>query len=454
MSRRWRMPPLARQLRGLAQASPWWELILRSGAVLLVRVAGAGLGFAFNVALARVLGADGLGIYHLSLTFALIASVVGRLGMDAAMLKFGATSHAAIDGSRLAAVHRMGMATALLGCGLVAASTFVAADWLAMAVYSDAAIAQPLRLMSLALVPFALLNLYGELLKAGQHQALSSFVQGAALPMVSLLLLLVLAANIKDASSAAAIYLAANILVCLTGHVLWRRTTPPAGSSTAGSIRFRDLLATAMPMYGSAIADVVMTFSDVLILGMFATATDVGVYTAAARTALLTRFLLLANSSVAAPRFAALHAVGDKEGVARLAVRSTLLTTVSSVPLLLMFVVFPEQILSLFGPQFEAGAQVLIILSIGQFVNAATGPVGYLLNMSGFHRIEGRIAVAGALITAGLCFALIPSWGVLGAAAANAIATASCNLLRVYFAKSCLGILMLPIPSGLRAGRR
>jgi O-antigen/teichoic acid export membrane protein len=454
MSSGWRTLPFAGRLRGLAQGSPWWELILRSGTVLLVRVAGAGLGFAFNVALARVLGADGLGVYHLSLTFALIASTVGRMGMDAAMLKFAAPSYAAHDGRRLAAVHRMGVGTAVLGCSLVAVSTFVGADWLAITVYSDPAIAQPLRLMSLALVPFALLSLYGELLKAGQYQALSSLVQGAALPGVSLLLLLVFASHLRDAGNAAAIYLTATVLVCAASLVLWRRTVPPVNPLTAGSIRYRELFGTAMPMYGSAMADVVMTFSDVLILGMFATASDVGIYTAASRTALLTRFLLLANSAVAAPRFAALHAARDREGVARLAVRSTLLTTFSSVPLLLMFIVFPEQILSLFGPQFEAGAQVLIVLTIGQFVNAATGPVGYLLNMSGYHRIEGRIAVAGALITVGLCFALIPLWGILGAAAANAIATAACNLLRVYFAKARLGILMLPLPSGFRGGRR
>ena len=269
-----------------------------------------------------------------------------------------------------------------------------------------------------------------------------------------LLLLFVFAASIKDAGAAAALYLASTLLVCLTSYLLWRRTVPPVSSPTTQAIRYQSLLGTALPMYGAAIADVVMTFSDVLILGLFATAADVGIYTAAARTALLTRFLLLANSAVAAPRFAALHAARDEEGVARLAVRSTLLTTFSSVPLLLLFIIFPAQILSLFGSQFEAGAQVLIVLTIGQFVNAMTGPVGYLLNMSGFHRIEGRIAVVGALLTVGLCFALIPFWGLLGAAAAKAIATATCNLLRVYFAKSRLGILMLPIPAALRARRR
>ena len=445
------LPPKLGPLHAVhpVQSAPWAELVLRSGTVLVVRVLGAGLGFAFNVALARVLGAEGLGIYNLSLTFTLIASIVGRMGMDAALLKFGATSYADQDWRRLAALHRMGMAIAAVCCGLVATSSFLAADWVAANIYSDPAIANPLRLMSLALLPFSLLSLYGELLKAGQHQALSAFVQGAALPIINLLLLFVFADQLTGASAAAGLYLAGTVVVCIGAYVLWRRSVPSPYPAPVKSFRLRELLNTAMPMYGSAMADVVMTFSDVLILGIFVSSAEVGIYTAAARTALLTRFLLLATSSVAAPRFAALHAANDKEGVARLARRSTILTTVSTLPLLLLFIVFPQRILSLFGPQFEAGASVLIILAIGQFVNAATGPVGYLLNMSGFHRIEGRVAVAGAVMTVGLCFALIPVWGVLGAAAANAIATAVSNLLRVYFAKSRLGILMLPVPWAL-----
>jgi len=437
----------ALRFQSRVRASAWGDLVLRSGTVLGLRVLGAGLGFAFNVALARVLGAEGLGIFHLSLTFTLIASVVGRMGMDAALLKFGATSHAESDWNRLAAVHRLGMGTALLCCSMVATTTFLAADWIATTVYADPGIANPLRLMSLALVPFSLLNLYGELLKAGQHQAASSFIQGAALPIVNLLLLFIFADSITGASAASGLYLAGTVLVCVCGCLLWIRSIPRNHVGTASpTFRLRELLATALPMYGSAIADVVMTFSDVLILGLFFSSGEVGIYTAAARTALLTRFVLLATSSVAAPRFAALHAAKDSEGIARLARRSTILTTVTTLPLLLIFILVPEQILSLFGPQFEAGASVLIVLTLGQFVNAATGPVGYLLNMSGFHRIEGRIAVAGAVMTVALCFALIPLWGVLGAAAANAIATAACNLMRVYVAKSRLGILMLPIP--------
>ena len=433
-------------MSALEPAAPWRELVLRSGTVLGVRVVGAGLGFGFSVALARVLGAHGLGIYHLSLTFGLIASVVGRLGLDAAMLKFGATSHSQSRWSQLAALHRMGMGVASVGCCVVATSTFLAADWVATHVYGDAAIANPLRLMSVALLPFSLFNLYGELLKAGQHQALSSLIQGAALPLINLALLALFASRVTGPTAACALYLASCLVVCLAGHVLWRRSVPRARPDPAQPLKLRELLGTAMPMYASALADVVMTFSDVLILGIFATSAEVGIYTAAARTALLTRFVLLATSAVAAPRFAALHAANDADGVARLAVRSTILSTLSTLPLLGVYVLFPQQVLSIFGPQFVAGAPVLLVLTLGQFVNAATGPVGYLLNMSGLHRIQGHIGVAGAVMTVGLCFALIPLWGMVGAAAANAIATAVCNLWQVYVAKSRLGVLMLPIP--------
>jgi len=389
-----------------------------------------------------------MGIYHLALTFALIASVVGRLGMDATLLKFGATHHSQGQWSQLAGLHRMGMGVASLGCCIVATGSFLAADWVATHIYGDAAIADPLRLMSVALLPFSLLNLYGELLKAGQHQALSSLIQGAALPLVNLGLLALFASRMTGPTAACGLYLASCVLVCIAAHALWRRGVPRAKSEPepAQTIRLRELLGTAMPMYASALADVVMTFADVLILGIFATSAEVGIYTAAARTALLTRFVLLATSAVAAPRFAALHAAHDSAGVARLAVRSTILSTLSTLPLLLIYVAFPERVLAVFGPQFVVGAPVLLVLTLGQFVNAATGPVGYLLNMSGLHRIQGHIGVAGAVITVGLCFALIPLWGPIGAAAANAIATATCNLWQVWVAKSRLGILMLPIP--------
>lgn len=45
-------------------------------------VSGAEFGFLFNVLLARSVGADGTGIYHLALTVITPATVAGRMGLD------------------------------------------------------------------------------------------------------------------------------------------------------------------------------------------------------------------------------------------------------------------------------------------------------------------------------------------------------------------------------------
>jgi O-antigen/teichoic acid export membrane protein len=48
-------------------------------------------------------------------------------------------------------------------------------------------------------------------------------------------------------------------------------------------------------------------------------------------------------------------------------------------------------LLGLYGEAFRSGASVLVVLAIGQIVNGATGPVGYLLNMTGHERTNARI---------------------------------------------------------------
>ena len=431
-------------MKNIIVRSSWLELAISSSSVLGVRVFGAGLGFVFNVVLARVLGASGLGVYQLALTFVLVASIIARLGMDAAMLRFAATSFAEKDWGSLVTIHKLGMAIVVLASVPIVTVTYFSADWIAATCFSNSAIAAPLRLMSLALIPFSLFNLYGELLKAGHKQISASFVQAGALPLVNLCAIYFFADKLANPAGAAKIYLASTMLVSTLGYVFWKRGVLLPHAAAFKTLKLRELFEVSLPMYLAALSDVIMTFSDILILGIFVTSAELGIYSAAARTALLTRFVLLATSSVVAPKFAALHAAKDYVNLEKLAVGATFLTLVSTLPLLMAFILFPDKILSIFGPTFVIGGPVLMILALGQFVNAGTGPVGYLLNMSGHHRIESRIALSGAMLTIGFCFSLIPFFGIIGAAMASAIATSVCNLLRVYFVKTRLGINVLP----------
>jgi O-antigen/teichoic acid export membrane protein len=98
-------------------------------------------------------------------------------------------------------------------------------------------------------------------------------------------------------------------------------------------------------------------------------------------------------------------------------------------PVFVTLAVFAPLLMSLFGPQFRAGATALTILSLAMFVNIGTGAVGAVLSMGGkssWVLLDNSIAL---LLNVVLNLALIPRFGMTGAAIAWAVAIVVGNLL-------------------------
>ena len=154
---------------------------------------------------------------------------------------------------------------------------------------------------------------------------------------------------------------------------------------------------------------------------------------------MLTSFILFAVNTIAAPKFAAMHAAGDSKGLEKMAIFSVRMMLVVAVPAVSFILLFPEWLMSMFGEEFRAAAPALMILALGQFVNIATGSVGYLLSMTGNEKkVRDNVLISG-LVSIGLGVLLIPNQGVMGAAIAYAAGVASQNLLGVYQVKKQLG---------------
>ena len=76
------------------------------------------------------------------------------------------------------------------------------------------------------------------------------------------------------------------------------------------------------------------------------------------------------------------------------------------------------------------GAYVpLVILCVGQIVNASMGSVGSLLNMTGHERDTMQSILIGATVNVILNFILTPRWGMIGAATATATTLIVWNLI-------------------------
>lgn len=127
--------------------------------------------------------------------------------------------------------------------------------------------------------------------------------------------------------------------------------------------------------------------------------------------------------------------------IAYLAINKLLLVIVF--PFFLFFLVFSNEILSVFGQGFSEYSIVLQILIFGVYVDAVTGPIGEMLNMSNNEAIEKNINVAATLINIMLLLILSTHYGVIGAAISFSLSRVLANSSKLFFTNKKLKIRTL-----------
>jgi len=80
------------------------------------------------------------------------------------------------------------------------------------------------------------------------------------------------------------------------------------------------------------------------------------------------------------------------------------------------------------------------LLAVGRLVNASTGPVGYLMNLTGYQNLSARVYGFSALLNILLNGALIPLWGLAGAVLATTTTMILWNVCLYILVKKHLGI--------------
>jgi O-antigen/teichoic acid export membrane protein len=418
------------------------EVIKKAAVALFMRVLGAGLAFGFNVLIARALGAEGSGMYFLALTVTTIATVFGRLGMDNTLLRFVA-AHASIgEWVAVKGVYQKGMLLSLTASGISTLVVFLSAPWLAQTVFSKPELTEPIRWMSLAIIPTALGNLQAQVLKGLKRILASSFIEIVSLSALSVGIFYLLGPDWQVNDAVWAYGLAAGI-TALMGVWLWWSATPQT-RGIQGYFDTQELLRTSLPLFWVASINLVMMWTATLLLGVWGTTEDVGVFGVASRTANLTNFILVAVNSIAAPKFAAFYKQGQMRALGSMARNSSTLMMLWALPILVLFVAAPGWVMKVFGQEFVGGGPILAILTIGQFVNVATGSVGFLLMMTGHEKLARNNIAASAVANVVLNVTLIPLYGVVGAAIATAISLAGLNLMAAYLVWKHLHIWTIP----------
>lgn len=420
------------------------EEVLTGGSVALaMKVAGAGLSFGSNIVLARVLGADGAGVYYLSLTVTTVAAVVARVGLDDASLRFISANVADDAWERVKGVYYRGLAISSSAGLVLTAVLWASAGWIATVAFHEPRLESTVRVMGLAIAPHAVMILHTQALKGLKRIPQAMMLQGFGVPLLSIPLFLAVVPSL-GVDGAAGVWASATLVVACFGRYLWKLVTPNL-SDVTGEFSTSLLLSTSLPLLLVASMHLVMSWTDTVMLGIWSDSRQVGIYNVAMKTATLTNLLIVAVSSIAAPKFAALYEQDRRDELASLVHDVTKLLLMCAVPLLLVFLAVPSFILLIFGEEFTAGSGALRLLALGQFVNVVLGAAGHLLIMTGHEKDMRNVTLTVAVANILLNLALVPGYGIIGAATATTLSLSATGLFAMLLVRRRLSIRLVPL---------
>jgi len=433
------------QIRGYFESKlQSYDGLLKSISLSFVaRATGMGSGFLLTVVIARFLGAEGAGAFYLALTILTGASVVVRFGSDNALMR--SASNAVEDKNYSLLLGKYLQATGLvIGIGTVVTCVgFSAADYLANEIFSDPSLNTLFATTTLGVVPLSLVFLHSGVLKGIRRPVLASIVETVSLPLFSIGILLALSLRlVMTAEVAISTYVVSALTTVIVGVALFLvsvpRTSGPKFQPLEGLVKI------AYPMMWIALLNYIVAWSPTLILGILEDPASVGLFNVSNRTARLMSFVLIVVNSVAAPRYAALYQKSRIKDIENIAIKTSFFMSIMVFPILLVIMIFPRAILSIFGGEFVGAEMILRIIGIGQFVNVVTGSVGFLLLMTGHEKVMRNIAFLTAVLSVTLNVLLINGFGVTGAAVSTAVCLAAQNVIAAWAVWRILGINVIP----------
>ena len=397
------------------------------------------LSFALSLLITHEIRAGAFGLYSIALVTVLLGQVVATLGLDVGAVRFVALRASQGDeegarGSLQAAVTVVAGVSSVLALVL-----YWQAPWLAGSFFHKPLATELVRIVAFSLPALALTRVViGSLQGLGvmRYSALVNPIRVAANIAVALPVLL-LGYEAKGLSWA---FLAASWATLVVAVALLLRALPAAFVPVLKRWQVRPLLRFSLPQTLTAMLLQTILWTDTLLLGRLRVRRSGRLHDRAAPALPRPDCLDRDRPDVRAadrgrgrtrrPR----HARGDVEArhlLERLACDPRLCTAAGS---------YPGPLLHLLGRHTAKGATALTILAAGQLFNAATGPLGQVINMSGrpYLTLLNNAAVAALNIVG--CLILIPRYGITGAACSTTAAITLVNIVKLAQVRMLFGI--------------
>lgn len=410
------------------QPSLFTKLVRGAGAALAIQIVSAVGLYGAQVCLARWMGTADYGIYDYATAVGVSLAFIAGFGLPTAVLRFIPAYAAQKDWARLRGLI-WGSWQQTLIVSIVFSLCGTVALWRLHVVHNLGTYTVPL-IMGIWTVPgVTLVSLQREILRGFQRIGLAYAPSLIMQPLVLVGLASIWQMRGALTSGVAIALSLLSTLIALTLQWLLFQQNLDAKIRAAKPVyELARWWRAALPLMLFSGSHMVLSQTDTLMIGAFLNAKQVGIYSAALKTAAWVPFILSSVNAISAPLIAALYAQGDRQGLQQLVGTLARWMFYPALAVAIGLIGFAEPVLRLFGPEFTAAKFALIILILGQLVNVGAGSVGYLMTMTGHQTQSAWVMSISALANFMLNLIGIHFFGIVGAALATALSMAMWNV--------------------------
>lgn len=432
---------ILRKLHNLIADKKFSEILTGSSWALSANVVAASLSMVTSIIVARVYGAEVMGIVAVLTSFLQLATIFTVLGTNTSILRLIPEHLAKYSPASAFQVYRKTQYF-VAGVSVVTGTLlFFAAGFIAATVFSKPHLKFYFSLAAMFIVFMSLMQLNTQAVRGLRLIRWFAFMR--ILPsLCTLLILIPITIFFYHQENPIYATLSSMVVTALVGGWImdraFKKKTGP--NDIVHPMPVKEILAISLPMLMTATMTFVIGQTGVIMLGVFRPEAEVGYYSVAVRMATLTTFVLSAINSMAAPKFSELFQSDKMEELFYVAKKSSKLIFWTTIPILLFMILLGKPLLSLlFGAGFTVAYWAMFFLVLGQFVNSISGSTGYFMNMTGHQIVFRNVMFVAALMNVILNLVFIPKLGISGAALAGMASMIFWNVCLLVYIKKKYG---------------
>lgn len=408
-----------------------------SAATMLIKIIGLSAGFFLHFLLAKYLSVSEYGTFSFVTSFAVIVSVVVRLGFDTWIVKFLSRSqsdsnyghmHGAIVWSICVTLGITLLITSLLLMFDASFSHYAEKYYFAYSI--------PLAfILAMLFLARGVLRSFGLNVLAFAPEAI-----GRNLFAGSAVIVVLLASGGVSLGMTFQIYLFSVAAFTVFSWLCVIKYTPVIVKNTKPIFKMKDWSIDIFPIF---IANFIFTTEIhivILLSGILLSSEETAAVSLCLRLAALVTVTMVAINMYIAPRLAYLIANNQNTKIQSFVTKSSLLICATSLPVIILVTIFGYEILTLFGNEYVQYAQILYVLMCGRLLMVLLGPVNLIMQMGDLQKSNAIVSFIFLFCFIALCFGLLSVFRVTGLAILFCLLIVGRQLVNWLIVNKCMGV--------------